>query len=72
MKDHDKKKSIAFRQGIVVLLALAIFTAVEYWLGISEAPAVFLWVIGLVKAGLVVWFFMHIGRIFGTQEGGHR
>ncbi|NPV78093.1 MAG: cytochrome C oxidase subunit IV family protein [Anaerolineae bacterium] len=72
MKDHDKDKTIAFRRGVVVLLALAILTAVEYWLGISETPAVFLWVVGLVKAVLVVWFFMHIGRILETQEGGQR
>lgn len=68
MEDHEKSKSIAFMKGFLVLLALALFTAVEYWMGISEVPAVFIWVVGLVKAGLVVWFFMHISRVFGIQE----
>jgi hypothetical protein len=29
-----------------------------------------MWLIALTKAGLVVWFFMHIKRAF-SDEGGH-
>jgi hypothetical protein len=29
-----------------------------------------MWLIALSKAGLVVWFFMHVKRAF-SDEGGH-
>jgi cytochrome c oxidase subunit 4 len=60
----------ALTRGIVVFAILAVLTALEYILGISEVPAILLWIIGLVKAGLVVWYFMHLPRVF-KSEGGH-
>ena len=57
-------------RGVVIFIALAVLTAIEYVLGVIHAPAILLWIIALVKAGLVLWFFMHIGRVF-RAEGGH-
>jgi cytochrome c oxidase subunit 4 len=58
-------------RGVVVFVVLAVLTAVEYILGINSAPGVFLWIMALVKAGLVLWFFMHLARVFSPEEGGH-
>ena len=66
----DKSKSSELSRGVVVFLALAVLTAVEYILGVSQAPYILLWLIALIKGGLVVWFFMHVFRVFGS-EGGH-
>ena len=60
----------ALRRGVYIFLALAVFTAIEYILGLMVAPMAILWLIALIKAGLVVWFFMHLGRVF-LSEGGH-
>jgi cytochrome c oxidase subunit 4 len=64
----DKQSELT--RGVWVFLGLAILTAVEYFLAVSAVPAVLLWVVALVKAGLVLWFFMHIFRLTGS-EGGH-
>lgn len=61
----------AFMQGIIVLVALAALTGVEYGLAVAMPglwPALI--VIALIKAGVVVYYFMHISRLF-REEGGH-
>jgi len=66
-----KNKLNALTRGAVVFLVLAIITAVEYFLGTHGSPAIFLWILALTKAGLVLWFFMHLARVFSAEEGGH-
>jgi len=61
-------KAQELRRGVMVFIALAILTAVEYIIGTHSAPVIFMWLIALTKAGLVVWFFMHIKRAF-EEEG---
>ena len=66
----DTKKSQLLRQGLLVFVALAVITAVEYFVGTNGAflPAMVL--MALVKAGLVVWYYMHIRHVFsgGGEE----
>jgi riboflavin transporter FmnP len=64
------KKSQQLRVGVLTFLALAVLTGVEYLVAISAFPVLILWLIALVKAGLVLWFFMHVARVFRSQ-GGH-
>lgn len=66
----EKGKLSDLSRGVVVFLVLAALTGVEYFLGVSQVPSIILWVIALAKGGLVVWFFMHVFRVFGS-EGGH-
>ncbi|MFA5836890.1 MAG: cytochrome C oxidase subunit IV family protein [Bellilinea sp.] len=67
----DKKKPVSeLRRGVMVFLALAVLTAVEYAIGTNEAPPIFLWVIAILKGALVLVYFMHITRLSGS-EGGH-
>ncbi len=63
-------KSNELARGVVVFLGLFLLTALEYFLAVSQLPAILLWIIALAKAGLVLWFFMHIFRLSGSQ-GGH-
>lgn len=67
--ETSKKKE--WRTGVQVFLGLAALTGVEYWAGVSEWPAFTLWAIAIMKAALVVWFFMHIRRLTNPEEGGH-
>jgi len=58
------------KRGVLVFLGLAVLTIIEYYLGTHQAAPIFLWVVALLKAGLVLVYFMHIGRVFGS-EGEH-
>lgn len=67
----DKNKPVSeLRRGVMVFLALAVLTAVEYVIGTNEAPTIFLWVIAILKGALVLVYFMHVTRLSGS-EGGH-
>jgi hypothetical protein len=68
---ENSQKTKKYSQGLLVLIVLAVLTGIEFILGSSGAASIFLWMTGLIKATLVVWFFMHIGRVFGSQTGGH-
>ena len=67
---NQKKPVSELRRGIYVFAALAGLTALEFWLGTAQAPSIFLWVIAILKAALVIVYFMHVGRLSKTQ-GGH-
>jgi len=69
---QSSKKGSGLRLGVLVLIILAVLTAVEYWVALSihSNPTLILAVIALVKAGFVVQYFMHLPRVF-SKEGGH-
>lgn len=70
-ENMEKKKTMnELQRGVAVFLALAILTALEFFIGTHEAPAIFLWIIAILKGALVVVYFMHISRLAGT-EGEH-
>lgn len=66
-----KTKSAAFRQIAGVAIGLAALTVVEYFVGINLPSTVLLFLLALIKAWLVVYFFMHISRLWTPEEGGH-
>jgi len=71
--EQPQDKSSELKRGIIVFAALAVLTVIEYILGVTEggsALVVLLWLIALTKGGLVLWFFMHLARVF-SQDGGH-
>ena len=66
-----EKKSAALRQGLLVFIVMAVLTAVEYFIGVSTDMVGLIFVLLLIKAALVVYFYMHISRLFSSEEGGH-
>jgi len=66
----DNKKSAALMQGVFVFIALAVLTVIEYFVGVSTDLVGLIFVLLLIKAALVVYFFMHISRLFSSEEGG--
>ena len=66
-----EKKSAALRQGLLVFIALAVLTAIEYFIGVSTGMVGLIFVLLLIKAALVVYFYMHISRLRSPEEGGH-
>jgi len=67
----EEKKKKAFRQGIMVFVGLAVLTGLEYLVGVSGGWLPAMVVLALIKAALVVWFYMHIVRAFNPESGDH-
>lgn len=65
----EQKKRSALQQGISVLIGLAVLTAVEYAISLLEFSTIALFVIGLMKAGLIMNYFMQVTSLW-SQEGG--
>lgn len=61
-------KSAAFRLIFLVFVALAVLTGIEYFVSITIGSTVFLVLIALIKAGLIVQFYMHIYRLWREEE----
>jgi len=68
--NQDEAKQQELIQGVGIFLVLAILTIVEYFVGTRAPVAAIMWLLAILKAGLVLWFFMHIKRAF-RDEGGH-
>jgi heme/copper-type cytochrome/quinol oxidase subunit 4 len=58
--------------GIVIIigLVLATLTAVELFMAINHVGAALLLLVAAIKAILVIYFFMHVSRLW-TAEGEH-
>ena len=65
----EKEKSSALRTTLMVLIALAALTAVEFWVATLETPTVALIIISLIKASLILYYFMAIGDFW--SEGNY-
>lgn len=70
---EDEKASAArksaYRQGILVLLALAVLTGVEFWIAAAAGGSiVFLFILALAKAGLILQYYMHLGHLWTEEE----
>ncbi len=62
-------KRPAYRQILLVFLILVVLTAIEFVLAINlDNAAVPLFLIALVKAGLIVQYFMHVYRLWREEE----
>ena len=62
-------KVAQLRRGWVVFLGLGLLTIVEYWVATSFAGALpYLAVIALIKAWLVIQYFMHVAQLWNTAE----
>jgi hypothetical protein len=65
----ENKKKEAYKKGVAVLILLVFLTISEYWMGVV---AYYWWAaimgIALLKAFFVVRDYMHIGRLFASDE----
>ena len=68
-KAKNEKKAPPYFIGFAVLVILAVLTGVEYFLGTRDNPIeALLVVIALVKAALIVNFYMHISKLWSPGE----
>lgn len=72
MNENEIKKIKALRWGVIVLIILAILTAVEYFIGAFTAGWwALLLVIAAAKAFFVLRDYMHLPRLFASEEELH-
>ncbi|MBK8903712.1 MAG: cytochrome C oxidase subunit IV family protein [Anaerolineaceae bacterium] len=65
----SEAKASAQRTGLYVFLALLVLTIAESIIGGLETPiTVLLLIIALVKAALIVYFFMHVYRLWREES----
>lgn len=63
MMEHPPKASV-LQLGLLVFGALAVLTAVEFTIALTINLWQVLTIIALIKAGLVLYYYMHITRLF--------
>lgn len=64
----NETSSSPYRQIYIVFIALAALTVLEFIVAAYLPSAVFLTLIALGKAGLIAHFFMHIYRLWSSEE----
>jgi hypothetical protein len=73
----DLLQTILLRQsrvtGRVVFVGLFIFSVVEYWVSVTYTSGIMFWLImiALVKAWLILQYFMHVAQVRHSEEQGH-
>ena len=65
----NDKKAAAYRQGVWVFIGLAVLTILEFFVSAwTDGSAPLLFIIAITKAALIANFFMHIYRLWRTEE----
>lgn len=68
---HKQDKSSMLSQGILIFIYLAVLTALEFFVAVTFNAVSLLVVVALVKAALVVYYYMHIYQLNAEHEGDH-
>lgn len=63
-----ESKSAAYRRGVYVFLVLVVLTIVEFFVGVSINSVALLFILALLKAALIVQYFMHIYRLWREES----
>lgn len=58
----------AYRRGLFVFIGLAVLTLVEFGIAAWTGSAIFLFLIALLKVGLILQYYMHLGKVWGGEE----
>jgi cytochrome c oxidase subunit 4 len=61
------RRSAAYRLGLFVLIGLAVLTAIEFFVAVTLHSVVLLFIIALIKAGLILQYFMHVTRVWSEE-----
>lgn len=64
---NDRKKA-AFRLGVIVFVALLVLTVIEWYVSLALEGMVLLFILALIKAALIVTYFMHIARLWREES----
>ena len=65
---HTQEKSSMLSQGVFIFVYLAVLTGLEFFVAISFGSVPLLVVVALIKAAMVVYYYMHIYKLNLEQE----
>jgi cytochrome c oxidase subunit 4 len=65
---YAAQRVASYRRGIMVFLGLVVLTALELVIALSTGNLVPLLLVAMVKAGLILYFFMHITTVWSEEE----
>jgi cytochrome c oxidase subunit 4 len=69
LEARRKERSAAYRRGFLVFVGLAALTALEFWVATAAGGSVaFLFIIALVKAGVIVQYYMHLESVWSEER----
>ncbi len=66
---HTNDKSSALTQGVIIFVYLAVLTVIEYLIAVSFNAVSILVVVAVIKAALVMYYYMHIYKLNQDSEG---
>lgn len=66
---HTNDKSSALTQGVIIFAYLAVLTVIEYLIAVSFNAVSILVVVAVIKAALVMYYYMHIYKLNQDSEG---
>ena len=66
---HTQHKKSMLSQGVYIFVYLAVLTALEFFVALTFESVVILVVVALVKAVLVVYYYMHVYQLNAENEG---
>lgn len=66
---HSENKSSALMQGVVIFVYLAVLTVIEYFIAVAFDAVPLLIVVAVIKAGLVMYYYMHIYKLNQDDSG---
>ena len=68
-RGQDSGRSARLTLMIASLVGLAVLTALEFAVAsLLEGSVVFLFVLALVKAGVILQYYMHMDRVWSEEE----
>ena len=66
---HTQDKSSALRQGVLIFIYLTVLTVLEYFVAVAIGATSILVVVAVIKAALVMYYFMHIYKLNAESDG---
>ena len=68
MSTNNSNQRGDYLQNLFVAIALAVLTIIELIVAITIGSAVFLILLATIKAVLVLYYFMHVSRLWSAEE----
>jgi cytochrome c oxidase subunit 3 len=66
---HSQDQASAYKLGWIVFVYLAVLTGIEYFAAVSFNAVSVLALVAIIKAGLVLYYYMHAYRLGAEDEG---
>jgi cytochrome c oxidase subunit 4 len=65
----EERKKAESRRNIIIAVILAVLTVLEFYIAVNmEDATVPLLIVALVKAALIVQYFMHVYRLWREED----